>query len=218
MGDAELKKLIDTNKAATDKRKEAIAEGERAQLKENNKLADQTRRAELDVQDALNEAKQDFTERIGALHKTVNDNDKKFEGKMDKLTGIVRADAVKNAAGRKELKELMEANKMELEEAVSAAIKQGKDRMQAAEDHLMNLNKKTTDALNLKISTEISELTKRANSQIEGLRLQSKEARAEMKKELLMAVRSMAEEAKKNLDAAKDWAIEKFQEAHDGLE
>merc|ERR1712164_182809 len=83
--------------------------------------------------------------------------------------------------------------------------------MQAAEDHLMNLNKKTTDALNLKISTEISELTKRANSQIEGLRLNSKEARNEMRKELLFAIRSMADQAKKNLDDATKVAAAKFE-------
>merc|ERR1711939_823880 len=61
-----------------------------------------------------------------------------------------------------------------------------------------------------KITAEISKLTKRANSQIEGLRLNSAEARAEMKKELLFAVRSMADEAKKNLDEAKKVAEAAF--------
>merc|ERR1719450_1645270 len=82
--------------------------------------------------------------------------------------------------------------------------------MASAEKKLTNLNKKTKAALNLKITTEISGLTKRANAQIEGLRLSSKEARAEMRKELLFAVRSAADEAKKNLDAAKDKMEETF--------
>merc|ERR1712230_171066 len=69
---------------------------------------------------------------------------------------------------------------------------------------------KTKAALNMKITAEISKLTKRANSQIEGLRLNSAEARAEMKKELLFAVRSMADEAKKNLDEAKKVAEAAF--------
>merc|ERR1711871_1210027 len=146
--------------------------------------------------------KDDFAERLGALHKTVVANDKKFEGKMDKLTGIVRADAVKNAKGRKELKTLMDANKSELQAAVRDAIKKGEARMSRAESKLKSMNKKTKAALNMKITTEISALTKRANSQIEGLRLNSAEARSEMRKELLFAVRSMADEAKKNLDDA----------------
>jgi hypothetical protein len=123
---------------------------------------------------------------------------------MDKLTGIVRADAVKNAQGRKELKVLMEANKNELKAAVRDAIHKGETRMAAAEKKLKNLNKKTEAALNLKITTDIAKLTKRANDQIEGLRLNSEEARKEMKKELLYAVRSMADEASKNIkDAVK---------------
>merc|ERR1711998_190691 len=138
--DAELKSLIDSNKAATDKRMEAmgahyemelgavratmkknrahathmlakksaelygaIADMEAEQLKTNEELADQTARARLDVHDALTEAKTDFAERLGALHKTVVDNDNKFEGKMLKLTGIVQEDAVKSAQGRQEL-------------------------------------------------------------------------------------------------------------------
>jgi len=188
----------------------AIEKGERAQMATNGKLAAQTRRAKLDIDDALREAKDDFAKRLGNLHKTVVANDKKFEGKMDKLTGIVRADAVKNAKGRAQLKTLMDANKSELQAAVRGAIKKGEARMSRAEAKLVGMNKKTKAALNMKITTEISALTKRANSQIEGLRLNSAEARKEMKKELLYAVRSMADEAKKNLDDATKVAEQVF--------
>merc|ERR1711871_208867 len=187
-----------------------IAKNEAEQMKTNSELAAQTRRAKLDIQDALREAKDDFAKRIGSLHKTVVANDKKFEKKIDKLTGIVRADAVKNAQGRKELKELMAANKNELNAAVRDAIHKGETRMAAAETKLMKLNKKTKAALNVKITSEISKLTKRANDQIEGLRLNSAEARKEMKKELLYAIRSMAEQAKDNLDDAVKVATTKF--------
>merc|ERR1719238_2684586 len=108
----------------------------------------------------------------------------------------------------------MDANKKELSAAVRDAVKKGEDRMQKAETKLVNMNKKTKAALNMKITTEISKLAKRANDQIEGLRLSSKEARKEMRKELLYAVRSMADEAKKNLDAAKDAAVAKFTEVN----
>jgi len=245
--DAELKSLIDANKAATDSRMKAmaahyteeigavratmkknrahashqlakktaelyaeIARSEAAQLKTNGDLQEQTAEAEADIQASLAEAKDDFAERLGNLHETVVDNDKKFEGKMEKLTGVVRANAIKNAKGRKELKELMAANKAELEAAVSDAITKGEARMMGAETKLVNLNKATKAALHMKITTEIAGLKKRANSQIEDLRLSSKEARDMMKKEILMAVRDFATEAKENLDAAKDMAIAKF--------
>merc|ERR1711988_1364278 len=103
----------------------------------------------------------------------------------------------------------------ELEAAVSDAIAKGEARMQAAENHLVDLNEKTKTALNMKITTEISKLAKDANSQIEGLRLQSKEARAMMKKELIEAVRAMETDAKNNLDAAVDAAQEVFIKAHE---
>merc|ERR1712159_388642 len=189
----------------------AIEKSERAQMETNKQLAEQTRRARLDIEDSLRAAKDDFAQRIGALHKTVVHNDKKFEKKIDKLTGIVRADAVKNAAGRKQLADIMDANKKELQTAVRGAIAKGEARMSAAEKKLTALNKKTKAALNMKITTEISALSKRANSQIEGLRLNSAEARKEMRKELLFAIRSMADQAKKNLDAARKVATAKFQ-------
>merc|ERR1719453_2278239 len=154
--DAELRKLINANKAATDKRLDemaahyamelnkvrktmkknrahathmltketsklyaAIAKGEKAQALTNAALSSQTRQARMDITDALHSAKQDFGKRLGALHSTVVKNDKKFEKKMDKLTGIVRANAVKSAKGRAMLANVMKANKEEMKAAVS---------------------------------------------------------------------------------------------------
>jgi len=245
--DKELKHLIDKNKAATDKRLDAmsahytmelnsvratmkknrahashmlakksaelyqaIMKNEIQQMHTNEALESQTRSAVLDIEDSLREAKADFSKRLGSLHKTVNDNDKKFESKIENLTGIVHANAIKNQEGRENLKKIMDANKKELKSAVRDAVKKGEDRMAAAEKHLVDLNAKTKAALNMKITTQISAQAKRAASQIENLHLQSKEARAEMKKELLFAVRSMAEESKEALDAAVTVAAAKF--------
>merc|ERR1712216_105834 len=133
----------------------AIEKNEREQMATNAQLADQPRRARLDIEDELRTAKTDFSERIGALHKNVVDNDKKFEKKMDKLTGIVRADAVKNAKGRAELASIQDANKKELHAAVRDAIRKGEKRMAGAEKKLTDMNKKTKNALNMKITTEI---------------------------------------------------------------
>merc|ERR1712054_740515 len=124
----------------------------------------------------------DFAKRLTALHTVVTKNDKKFESKMDKLTGIVRANAIKNKKGRENLANIQKANEKELKASLRDAVKKGEDRMAAAEKHLVDLNAKTKNALNMKITTEISNMAKRAATQIENLRLTSKEARAEMKK------------------------------------
>merc|ERR1719502_141164 len=214
--DAELKKLIDSNKAATDARMKqmsahymmeldavrstmkknrahaskmlgkqsaklyaAIAKSEAAQTKVNGELRTQTREATAAIRDELKAAKADFSRRIGALSKTVVANQKKFQGKFDHLTGVVRANAVKSAKGRAELAQIMASNKKDLESDVSAATKA---------------------TLSAKIKTEISQYAKEAHNQIEGLRFNSKKAREEMRAELTQAVRGMAKEAKENLD------------------
>merc|ERR1711871_1850416 len=180
----------------------AIAKSEQAQLHKSGELKASQERASLDVQEALNEAKDDFAQRLGALTTTVHENDAKFEGKIHKLTGIVDANAMKSAKGRKNLQTLMDANKRELEPAVRDAVSKGEKRMQAAEDKLVAQNAETKANLNMKITSEISKLQKEANSQIEGLRNSSKKARAEMRAFLLEAVREMSKEAKENLDTA----------------
>merc|ERR1711968_338802 len=178
------------------------AKSEQAQLHKNGELKASQERASLDVHEALNEAKDDFAKRLGDLTTTVHKNDEKFEGKIHKLTGIVDANAMKSAQGRKNLQTLMDANKRELEAAVRDAVSKGEKRMQQAEDKLIAQNAETKANLNMKITSEISKLQKEANSQIEGLRNSSKKARAEMRAFLLEAVREMAKEAKENLDTA----------------
>merc|ERR1712216_305155 len=77
----------------------AIAKGEKAQMKINGKLATQTRNARLDIADELRNAKNDFASRMAKLHSNIVRNDKKFEGKMDKLAGIVRSNSVNKING-----------------------------------------------------------------------------------------------------------------------
>merc|ERR1712164_163175 len=184
----------------------AIAKSEKAQMKINGKLAAQTRNARLDIADELRSAKSDFSKRMAALHGNIVRNDKKFEGKMDKLAGVVRANAVKNARGRSQLAAIMEANKMELKAAVAGAVHKGEVRMMKAEMKLKDMNKKTKPSLNMRITSEVSKPAKDSAAQIENLRLSSAKARSEMRRELLYAVRSAAAEAKKNLVAATNFA------------
>merc|ERR1711975_23837 len=192
----------------------AIAKSEKAQMKINGKLATQTRNARLDIADELRSAKDDFSKRMAALHTNIVRNDKKFEGKMDKLAGIVRANAVKNAKGRAQLAAVMKANKMELKAAVADCVHKGEVRMMKAEMKLKDMNKKTKASLNMRITSEVSKLAKDSAAQIENLRLSSKKARSEMRRELLYAVRSAAAEAKKNLAAAVKFAKAAFSAAN----
>merc|ERR1711975_109263 len=197
----------------------AIAKSEKEQMKINGKLATQTRNARLDIADELRAAKTDFSKRVAALHSNIVRNDKKFEGKMDKLAGIVRANAVKNAQGRSQLAAIMKANTMELKAAVQGADHKGEVRMMKAEQKLKDMNKKTKASLNMRITSEVSKLAKESASQIENLRLSSSKARAEMRRELLYAVRSAAAEAKKNLVASVKvakvaFAVANAKEAH----
>merc|ERR1719482_2550652 len=161
----------------------AIAKSEKAQMKINGKLAAQTRNARLDIADELRSAKSDFSKRMAALHGNIVKNDKKFEGKMDKLAGVVRANAVRNAKGRSQLAAIMKANKMELKAAVQGAVHKGEVRMMKAEQKLKDMNKKTKSSLNMRITSEVSKLAKESASQIENLRLSSKAARGEMRRE-----------------------------------
>merc|ERR1711988_1241719 len=192
----------------------AIAKSEKAQMKINGKLAAQTRNARLDIADELRAAKTDFSKRMAALHSNIVRNDKKFEGKMDKLAGIVRANAVKNAKGRAELAAIQQSNKEFLKAAVEGAVHKGEVRMMKAEMKLKDMAKKTKASLNMRITSEVSKLAKESAAQIENLRLSSKKARSEMRRELLYAVRSAAAEAKKNLATAVSVAKVAFSHAN----
>merc|ERR1712096_509287 len=156
-----------------------------AQQAVNKHLATQSRRARLDIQDSLRNAKRDFSRRLAKLHGVVIRNEKRFDGRIKKLTGVVNANAVKSAQGRTMLSSMMKANKAELLNDVSTAVHMG-------------------------ITSEISKLSGHIHTSIEGLRMQSKAARAEMKKEMLYAVRSAAKEAKKNLAAVVKASKAKF--------
>merc|ERR1712072_1058795 len=180
----------------------AIAKSQRAQLAVNKKLARQTRRARLDIKDSLRNAKRDFGRRMAKLHSTIVRNDRKFDGKMKKLTGVVNANAVKSRRGRAMLAAMMKANRAELLGAVSGAVRKGESRMMGVENSLKSLSAKTKASLNMRITSEISKLSKNIGKSVENLRLSSKSARAEMRKEMLYAVRSAAAQAKNNLAAS----------------
>merc|ERR1712057_119668 len=71
--------------------------------------------------------------------------------------------------------------------------------------------KKNDAKADKKINTEISKLRDETNASVEALALQSKEARSEMKKEMLYAIRSAADVAKRDLKIAIRDGINKMQ-------
>jgi len=195
-----------------------LAANEKAQGKVNSKLKAATRRARLDAEDNLRDAKKEFGKRLAQLHATVVANDKKADKKIKKLTGIVDRNAVKDAAGRRALKTLQTANKKELETAVRNAVHQGEMRALQVEKHAKDMNSKTRDAMNMRITNEIGTLTKKIHGSIEDLKLSTKEARKEMKREILYSVRSAAADAKKNLADMVKWSNKQFNTLEKGFE
>merc|ERR1719163_1192346 len=188
-----------------------------AQEKANKALTEATRRAKLDAEAALKEAKEGFTSKVAGMHKTVQQLETKHNGKIMKLTGVVAANAIKDAAGRAELRKISAFNKNELKNAVRDAVHKGEQRALQIEKKMKNVNKKTQATLNLKITTEISKLSKSIHSQITELNLQTKEARAEMKKEILYAIKSEATLAKENLKKTVAWAEGEFSKLNNDL-
>merc|ERR1711881_775499 len=112
--------------------------------------------------------------------------------------------------GRAMLSSMMKANRAELLNDVSTAVHMGEMRMMQVNKKISRANAKTNASMNMRITSEISKLSGHIHTSIEGLRLQSKAARAEMKKEMLYAVRSAAKEAKKNLAAVVKASKAKF--------
>merc|ERR1711871_1741961 len=159
----------------------ALEKNREMQEKKNAEMAAATRRMKLDAMDAVRTAKAEFQKKIKELGKVVAANDKKADAKIKHLTGVVDAEAQKSKKGRQELAAMEEANKLELKHAIRKDIKW---------------------LVNNKLSAEISKLRAETDSSVEALNNLSTEAREEMRKEMIFAIRPAAEVAKTDLDLA----------------
>merc|ERR1712227_608212 len=180
----------------------AISKQDALQKKMHGKLAEANRRAVLDVMDAVRASKHAFTKKFASLHATIVRNDRKASARIEKLAGVVRANEIKSAQGRKMLGDIQKANMAEMKTAIRGAVHAGEKRMMALNKKMVKMNHATMAAMNMRITSRISKLAKTIHNQIEGVRMESKAARAALKKEIVFAVKSMAAEAKKNLGAA----------------
>merc|ERR1712036_68564 len=172
------------------------------QAKKNAAMAAATRRMRLDALDQVRKTKAAFRKKIHKLGAVVRANDKKADAKIEKLTGVVKSNAAKSARGRKSIAALEDANKNELHNSIRGAIARGEKRAKLVEKRGAKMDKDTRWLVNNKLNTEISKLRDETNASVEALALQSKSARAEMKKEMLYAIRSAADVAKRDLKIA----------------
>merc|ERR1712164_114910 len=215
--DKELRSLMAKNKAETAGLYSVLAKNQAAQEAANHALTAATRRAKMDAESALRSAKRSFTSRVAGLNKTVRHLERKHNAEIQHLTGVVVKNDIKDAAGRARLRAISKFNKAQLKSAVRDAIHKGEQRALKIEKKMKSINKKTREALNQRITTEISTLTKSIHSQIAELNLQTKAARAEMRKEVLYAIKSAAAVAKANLKKKVAWAEAQFASLHKGL-
>merc|ERR1711939_1099605 len=164
----------------------------------------------LDALDQVRKTKAAFRKKIHKLGAVVRANDKKADAKIEKLTGVVKSNAAKSARGRKSIAALEDANKNELHNSIRGAIAKGEKRAKLVEKRGAKMDKDTRWLVNNKLNTEISKLRDETNASVEALALQSKSARAEMKKEMLYAIRSAADVAKKDLAIAIQDGVKKM--------
>merc|ERR1719230_221549 len=118
-----------------------LADNKEAQEAVNKELTEATRRAKIDAENALREAKHEFATKTSKLHETVKTLEKKQNSKVMALTGIVAENAIKDAAGRAQVKKMSEANKDALHSAVTDAIAKGEARALAIVKKMSEANK-----------------------------------------------------------------------------
>jgi len=187
---------------ATSRLYRTLARQQSAQLRKNAAMEAATRRMRLDMMDQIRQTKTKFRRKVLKLGKVVAKNDKKANKAITKLTGVVRRNEARSRSGRKLIASLEEANKAELKSSLRTAIQKGERRAAAVLKVGKAMNKKTQAAMTLRLKAEVSKLAKETHSSLEAIALQSKTARAELKKEMMYAIRSAASVAKKDLRLA----------------
>merc|ERR1711998_329521 len=197
-------------KSSTDKVWAALYAANAKQAKKNAKMEANIRRMRLDAMNNVRAAKKEFKEKIHKLAAKVAENDKKADKKIEKLTGLVKRNAMKSKMGRDAIQAPEDANKAELKTAIRKAIAKGEKRAQLVEMRGAKMDKDTKWLVTNKLNTEITALRKSTDASVEALRLQSKEARAQSQKEMLYAIRSASKLAHDDLKIAIRTGVDKM--------
>jgi hypothetical protein len=195
---------------ATNKLYATLARNQRMQDLANRKQVAATRRGRIQAMNALRRSKASFARRLARMHAVAVRSARKQQHKINKLAGIVNANAVKSAKGRAMLRAMSQTNRNDIHGAISAAIKKGEQRALAIMKKAKGREAKNRAVLNGKVSTMISSLRKSTSRSIYALQMENKAARAQLKKEVLYAVRAAAKRAKSNLKKSVQWANGRF--------
>merc|ERR1711959_105004 len=219
--DAELQRLINKRQAETTRKLNKMSDSFNAKLqqirktlardrkhaesrltKETAALEAATRRMKLDAWRNIRLAKASFRRKIHNLGRVVAKNDRAAEKKIAKLTGVVKRNAEKSAAGRKQIAILEQANKNELRTSIRKAIVTGEKRAQLVEKRGKQMDKDTQWLINNNLKEKIAKLQKETNASVDQLAAEGKRARAALRRQMIYAVKSMAKVAKDDLALA----------------
>jgi len=197
-------------KTATNKLYATLKANAVRQSKANKAMAQNTAAARREANSALKKATISFTSRLAKMHAISIRSARKQQKRINKLTGVVTANAVKSAKGRTELHKMRKANKLEIKGAISNAIALGENHARRLERNQRRASKKTRTSLNGNISTQISKLRKEVQRSLYKLSLENKAERAQLKSVVLAAVADAAKAAKKALKKHVNWTTAKF--------
>merc|ERR1712178_549181 len=181
-----------------------------AQRQKNASMEAATRRMRLDAFRNVRLAKAAFRKKIKKLGKVVAKNDKISEGKIFKLTGIVKRNAEKSAQGRKQLMIMEESNKNELRASIRNAIKRGEANAKRVMKSGEKMDEDTRWLVENSLREKISKLQSETNMSLEQLQAADARARAALKRQMTYAVKSMARVAKQDLETAMRDSVKKM--------
>merc|ERR1711959_6551 len=168
-------------KSATNKLYATLKANAARQSRANKAMAENTAAARREAARSLQQATMSFTSRLAKMHAISVRSARKQQRKINKLTGVVTANAVKDAKGRAELHQMRKANKLEIKGAISRAIAAGENHARRIERNMARAAKKTRKSLNGQISTQISKLRKQTQRSLYKLSLENKAERRQLK-------------------------------------
>merc|ERR1711959_689783 len=197
-------------KSATNKLYATLKANAARQSRANKAMAENTAAARREAARSLQQATMSFTSRLAKMHAISVRSARKQQKRINKLTGVVAANAVKDAKGRAELHQMRKANKAEIKGAISRAIRSGENHARRIERNMARAAKKTRKSLNGQISTQISKLRKQTQRSLYKLSLENKAERKQLKAVILGAVADAAKAAKKALKKHVNWTTAKF--------
>merc|ERR1711959_43773 len=168
-------------KSATNKLYATLKANAARQSRANKAMAENTAAARREAARSLQQATMSFTSRLAKMHAISVRSARKQQKRINKLTGVVTANAVKDAKGRAELHQMRKANKAEIKGAISRAIRSGENPARRIERNMARAAKKTRKSLNGQISTQISKLRKQTQRSLYKLSLENKAERRQLK-------------------------------------